>query len=104
MPPTSRSVPRSDSCFSLIVGDGVLQVLEDAVAQLKQRFASGRDSDPPPDPVEDRFAELLLEQQDLPADRRLRHVQLFAGGRERAGIGNRADDFELPQIHCSKLT
>ena len=49
--------------------DGFLQVLEDPVAQLKERFASGGDSDPPPDPVEDRFAELLLEQQDLPADR-----------------------------------
>ena len=100
MPPTSRSVPRSDSCLSLIVGDGVLQVLEDAVAQLQERFASGRDADAPADAVEDRLAELLLEQQDLPADRRLRDVQLFAGGGERAGVGDGADDFELPKIHC----
>ena len=36
-------------------GDGVLQVLEDAVAQLQQRFARRRDPDAPPDAMEDRL-------------------------------------------------
>ena len=101
MPPTSRIVPRSDSCLSLIADDRVLQILEDAVAQLEQRFAGRRDADAAADAMKDRLAELLFEQQDLAADGRLRDVQLFAGGRERAGIGDRADDFELPQIHAS---
>ena len=82
-------------------GDGVLQILEDAVAQLEQRFAGRRDADAAADAVEDRLAELVLEQQDLAADGRLGDVQLFAGGRERAGVGDGADDFELPQVHAS---
>ena len=79
---------------------GVLQILEDAVTQLEQRFAGRRDADAAADAVEDRLAELLLEQEDLAADRRLRDVQLLAGGRERSGVGDRADDLELPQIHA----
>ena len=43
-----------------------------------------RDADAPADAVEDRLAELVLEQEDLAADRRLRDVQLVAGGGERA--------------------
>ena len=97
----ARSCPRSDSCVSLIAGDRVLQILEDAVAQLEQRLAGRRDADAPADAMEDRLAELVFEQQDLAADGRLGDVQLFAGGRERAGFGNGADDFELPEIHES---
>ena len=102
MPPTRRSVPRSDSWLSLMRGDRVLQILEDAVAQLQQRFAGRRDADAPADAMEDRLAELVFEQQDLPADGRLRDVQLLARRRERAGFGDGADDFELPQIHWSE--
>ncbi len=55
------------------------------------------------DAVEHGFAELLLEQQDLTADRRLRHAQSFAGGGERPGVGDGADDLELPQVHARML-
>ena len=57
-------------------GDGVLQVLKHPVAELQQRFAGGGDADAAADAVKDRLAELFLEQEDLPADRRLRDVEL----------------------------
>ncbi len=71
------------------------------MAQLEQRFAGRGDPDAPADAMKDRLAELVLEEKDLPADRRLRDVQLFAGGRKGAGFSDGADDFELPQIHES---
>ena len=101
MPPTRRIVPLER--FALVADgrDRVLQVLKDAMAQLEQRFAGRRDADAAADAMEDRLAELVLEQQDLPADRRLRDVQLLAGGGERSGVGDGADDLELPQVHAS---
>ena len=83
--------------------DGVLHVLEHAVAQLEQRFAGGRDADAAPDAVKHRLAELLFEQQNLAADGRLRDAQLLAGGRERSGVGDGADDLELPQVHGRRI-
>ena len=83
--------------------DGVLQILEDAVTQLQERFTRGRDADAPADAMEDRLAELFFEQQNLPADRRLRDVKLFARGGEGAGVGDGADDLQLPQIHAESL-
>ena len=80
--------------------DRVLQILEDAVTELQQRFAGRRDADAPADAQEDGLVQLFFEQQDLPADRRLRHVQPFAGSGEGAGFGDGADDFELPEIHA----
>ena len=74
------------------------------MAQLQQRFTGRRDADSPADAVKDRFAEFFFEQENLPADRRLRDVELLAGGCERAGLGYRTDDLELTQIHRSKLT
>ncbi len=81
-------------------GDRVLQILEDAVTELEQRFTRRRDADAPADAEEDGLVQLLFEQEDLPADRRLRHVQPFAGSGEGAGFGDRADDFELTKIHA----
>ena len=80
--------------------DGVLQILEDAVTELEQRFAGRRDADAPADAQEDGLVQLLFEQQDLPADRRLRHVQPFAGSGEGAGFGDGADDLELAKIQA----
>src|SRR5688572_10481841 len=80
-------------------GDRFLEILKDAMTELEERLAGRRDADAPPDAVEDRLAELLLEEQNLAADRRLRDVQLLAGGGERAGVGDSPDDLQLPQIH-----
>ena len=63
----------------------------------------GRDLDPPAEPDEQRLVEFFLEQQDLPADRRLRDVQPRARGRERAAVRDRPEDFELSQIHRAVL-
>ena len=51
--------------------------------------------------MKDRLAELVLEDQDLPADRGLGDVKLFAGGGEGAGFSDGPDDFQLPQVHES---
>jgi hypothetical protein len=40
-----------------------------------------------------------FEEQDLAAHGGLRDVQLFAGARKGAGLGDRAQDFELSEIH-----
>src|SRR5688572_31332348 len=54
--------------------------------------------------MEHILAELLLEQQNLAADRRLRDAELLARRGEGAGIRNRADDLQLPQIHARQDT
>src|SRR6185369_16251529 len=84
-------------------GDGVVQVLKHPMAQLQERFARRRNADASSDAMEDRLAEFVLEQQDLAADGGLRDVQLFARGGERAGVGDRADDLELPEVHAVSI-
>ena len=74
-------------------------VLKDALAELNEAFGRRRHPNLPPDPEEQRLAELLFEQHDLPADGGLRHVELPAARGERPGLGNRLQDFELSQIH-----
>src|SRR4030095_11252729 len=82
-------------------GHGVLHVSKDSMTQLEQRFPSVCDPDAPADSMKNGLAELVLEDEDLAADRGLRNVQLFSGGRERAGLGDGPDDFELPEVHAS---
>ncbi len=53
--------------------------------------------------VEQRHPQLALQRRDLAADRRLGHVQLLARGGERAGVGDRADDLELPEVHAASI-
>src|SRR4051812_26185864 len=90
----------------LLVADrrhGVLQVLEDAMTELQQRLASWRDADAAADAVKHRFSELVFEEQDLPADRRLGHVQLRTRSGEGPAVRDGADDLELAEIHASSL-
>src|SRR4051812_20087537 len=90
----------------LLVADcrhGVLQVLEDAMTELQQRLAGWRDADAAADAVKHRFAELVFEEEDLPADGRLGHVQLRTGGGEGAAVRDGADDLELAEIHAPSL-
>ena len=79
--------------------DRFLDVAEDAMAQLNERFAGGGDADAPAHAQEDGLVHLFLEQQNLAADGRLRHAQLPPGGGERPRLGDRLHDLELPQIH-----
>jgi len=96
--------PAQRFAFVANTRDGVLQVAKDAVAQLQKGFTGRGNPDPPSDAVKHRLAELIFEQENLPADCRLRDVQLLAGGRERAGIGYGPDDLELPQVHGRQHT
>ena len=99
MPPASRSVPRERA---RAIGDGadrVAHVLEHALPELHEALGRRRHAHLAADAQEQRLAELLFEQQNLAADGRLRHVQLPAARGERAGFGDRLQDFELAQIH-----
>ena len=99
MPPDSRSVPRSSRVRSVMAPDRVVHVLEHALAELDERFGRGRHADLTAHAQEQRLAELLLEQQDLAADGRLRHVQLAAARGEGSRLGDGLEDFELTKIH-----
>ena len=56
--------------------DRVADVLEHALSELDQALGGRRHPHLPADAQEQRLAQFLLEQRDLPADGRLRHVQL----------------------------
>ena len=45
------------------------------------------------------LGELLLEERNLAADGRLRHVQLPAARGERSRFSDGLEDFELAEIH-----
>ena len=59
-------------------GAGPLEILEHPLAEAEQRGAGRRDADLAAEPEEQLLLQLLFEQQDLTADRRLRQVQLLA--------------------------
>ena len=103
MPPDRRRVPRSSPVRSVIAADGFADVLEHALPQLHEALGRRRHADLAADAQEQRLAQLLFEQQDLTADRRLRHVQLPAARGERPGLGDRLENFELAQIHAELL-
>jgi hypothetical protein len=71
------------------------------MTQLQQRLARRCDADATPDAMKDRLAELVFEEQDLTADGGLGDVKLLTRSREGSGVGDGADDLELPKIHAS---
>ena len=99
MPPESRSVPRSSRVRSVIDAHRFADVEKHALTELNQALGRRRHAHLAPDAQEQRLAQLLFEQQDLAADGGLRHVQLPPARRERAGLGDGLEDFELSQIH-----
>ena len=52
-----------------------------------------------PETEEQLLVQLLFEQEDLAADGRLRQMELLAGARERAGLRDRPQNFELAKVH-----
>ena len=102
MPPASRSVPRSVARAIGDRADRVAHVLKHPLAELHEALGRRRHPHLPADAQEQRLAELLFEQQNLPADRRLRHVQLPAARGERAGFGDGLEDLELAQVHAGQ--
>ena len=99
MPPASRSVPRKRAGAIGDGADGVAHVLKHALSELDEAFGRGRHAHVPADAQKQRLAEFFLEQGNLPADRRLRHVQLPSARGERSGVGNRLQNFKLTQVH-----
>ena len=91
--------------FSVMLDDcrrGLAHVGENAVAELQKSFSGRRQPDLPAEPHEQRFLQFLFEQEDLAADGRLRDVHQPGGSRERAGVGDGLDDFELAQVDGEK--
>ncbi len=78
-------------------------ILKHALPELDEALGRGGHANLPSDAQEQRLAQLLFEQQNLAADRRLRHVQLAAAGRERPGLGNRLQNLKLTQVHAAIL-
>src|SRR5215207_9419221 len=83
--------------------DGILQVPEDAVAELQKRLTSGSDAYSTADAVKNRFSQFLLEEQNLPADGRLGHVKLLARRGEGTRVGDGPDDLELSEVHWRSI-
>ena len=86
------------------IGDGgnrVAQIQKHAVPELHEAFGRRRHPHLTADAQKQGFAELLLEQQDLPADRRLRNVELSSTGAERSRFGDCLKDLELAQVHVT---
>ena len=82
-------------------GAGALEILEHPLAEAEQRGAGGGDADLAAEPEEQLLLQLLFEQQDLTADRRLRQMQLLARAGERSGLRDRAQYLQLSQVHAS---
>ena len=81
-----------------------LDVAEDAMAQLNEGFARGGNADAPAYAQEDGLVHLVLEQQNLAADGRLRHAQLPPRAGERSRLGHGLHDLQLPQIHRKMIS
>ena len=69
------------------------------MTQLYERLGGRRHAHLAAGAQKQRLAELVLEEQNLPADGRLRHVQLPSARTEGSGLRNRLQDFELSEIH-----
>ena len=83
---------RHVSC--LLVGDRadrVAHVLEDPLSELHQALGCRRHANLPANPQEQRFAQFLLENRDLAADRRLREAQVVGGVAEAQVARHRLD-------------
>ncbi len=85
-------------------GARLVDVAQDAASEAQQGLAGGRDANPPPDPQKQRFVQLFFEQQDLSADGRLRDVQASPRAGERTGLNDRAQDFQLTQVHLQRAS
>ena len=65
------------------------------MTELENRLSRSGDLHTSSQPDEQPLVELVLEQQDLPADGGLGDVKLGTGTGEGAGLSDGADDFEL---------
>jgi hypothetical protein len=85
--------------FVADLADRRRQIREQPAPELNQRLAGARGNRAAALTDEQRLPELVFEEEYLPADRGLRDVQLLPGAGERPGFRDRAQNFELPEIH-----
>src|SRR5262249_55526645 len=76
--------------------------LEHAQSVRKEELPRPRHLRPPPEPIEQAHAELLLEGADVLGDRRLSQPQRLGGLGEGLELGHLREDLELPQINGAK--
>jgi len=81
--------------------DGLADVEKHPLTELDEAFRRRRHAHLAADAQKQRFAQLVLEQQYLAADRRLGDVKLLAARRERSGLGDGLENLELAKVHGS---
>jgi hypothetical protein len=80
-------------------GARLFEVVEQTLAEAEQGRAGRGDPHLATEAQEQLLLQLLFEEQNLPADRRLRQVQLLPRPGEGAGFGDGPEDLELTQVH-----
>ena len=78
----------------------LLEVVEHPLAESEECRSRRGYPDLAPQPEKQLLVQLLLEQEDLTAHRRLREVQLLARTRERTALRHRPQNLELSKIHA----
>jgi hypothetical protein len=81
------------------LGAHLVELVHDVARRAHQQLALLGEDQPAGVTMEQRRAELSFQRADLPAYRRLAHVQRLAGARERARGGGRVENPELVPIH-----
>ena len=100
MPPSMRTVPRSDSWLSVMPAIVSLRSWNIRWLNCSSASPAGVMRMRRPTRRNTGVFSSVFEQQNLPADGRLRDVQLVARGGERAGFRDGADDLELTKVHA----
>src|SRR5205085_8471964 len=77
-------------------GLGVIDRAENAARLLHQELAGRREAHLVVDEADELAAERALHLADLLRDRRLAHLKLLRGTRQRAGMRNGPKNLELP--------
>ncbi|GAO25471.1 cytochrome b subunit [Alicycliphilus sp. B1] len=85
------------------VGARLLPAREDGSRMREQRLPRGREHHAAPRPVEHALAQLLLQQQNLAAQRRLRHGKRRRGATQAAGLCHCHEVLQAGQVHVPRV-
>jgi len=92
-------VPRSSRVRSVIAPNRLANVEKHTLSELNEALRGRCHAHLPGPREKERLAKLFFEQQNLTADRGLRHVQLAAARGERAGLGDCLEISSWRRIH-----
>jgi hypothetical protein len=96
--PVVGEASRELAAHRLRLGDGVVDVLEQALGALEQRFSRQRQLDPVSRAAQQIAADQLLERADLAAQRRLREVKPIGTAGEAELFGYRDEGPQVAQL------